>query len=459
MAEESAGPDTRALVALLDAAQPEVIAAVRRKRSLARYIPSVTPIYETPDHLAPVMEVFELAIKGIPQRVVIHAPPRHAKSETGLHGIGYGLGKRPDLRFGYASYGASIAYSKSRVARAIVKRAELELETEAVKEWRTPEGGGLLATGIRGEMTGHGIDILLIDDAVKNRLEAESATFRNNNDDWLRDVALTRIEPNGSVILFGTRWHPDDIMGRCIKAGWRYIRLPALNDDGSSLWPKRWPADAIRARRKEVGEYTFESLFQGNPRSRGGSVFGDAWCYEKLPQEYRPGFGLDFAYTSKTSADYSVLITMFESRGYYYVVDMIRVQEKAPLFAERIRQAKRRYPSARMRWYAAGTEQGVADFVRPMLKGIGLEVLPPRGDKFTRAINYAAAWNAGKILVPEDVDANPWVTDFIVEHASFTGVNDDADDIIDASGSCFDVLSGGGGASTVDDEVKFQRRM
>jgi predicted phage terminase large subunit-like protein len=60
-----------------------------------------------------------------------------------------------------------------------------------------------------------------------------------------------------------------------------------------------------------------------------------------------------------------------------------------------------------------------------------------RADKFVRALRYAAAWNAGKVFVPRDA---PWLNDFLSEHASFTGVNDKRDDIIDAAVAAFDVL-------------------
>ena len=53
----------------------------------------------------------------------------------------------------------------------------------------------------------------------------------------------------------------------------------------------------------------------------------------------------------------------------------------------------------------------------------------PMGDKFTRAQPVAAAWNDGRVRVPMHA---PWLSDFLAEVASFTGVGDKHDDQIDA---------------------------
>jgi predicted phage terminase large subunit-like protein len=63
-----------------------------------------------------------------------------------------------------------------------------------------------------------------------------------------------------------------------------------------------------------------------------------------------------------------------------------------------------------------------------------------KADKFIRALRYAAAWNAGKVLLPTSA---PWLEEFLSEHASFTGVRDKRDDLIDAAVAAFDLLDTG----------------
>ena len=70
--------------------------------------------------------------------------------------------------------------------------------------------------------------------------------------------------------------------------------------------------------------------------------------------------------------------------------------------------------------------------------GLRLVEVKVRGDKFTRAQPVAAAWNAGRILVPT---AAPWLKGFLAELERFTGVNDAEDDQVDALGYAWDALA------------------
>lgn len=407
-------------------------------KSLVDWVPWLTPRYLPPEHLRPFLELVERAVAGEEIRAVIHAPPRHSKTESILHAIPWGLKHRPDWTFGYTSYNAAITRSKSRIALDLARQCGIYLETDNLTEWRTPQRGGCLARGIGEGLGGYGLNVAFVDDAVKDRLEAESAHKRETKWDWFQNVLMTRIEPGGSVFVCMTRWHPDDLSGRLLKMGWPYICLPAISVDEAgeehALWDTRWPLKALRQRRIDVGEYVWASLFQGQPRPRGGAVFGDPWGYSALPDGTLPrrhGIGIDLAFTKKTASDYSALVVIMFCEGYFYVLDVVRTQMRAPEFKEVIRAYRARFPTARIRWIASGTEIGVADFIREAK--LPIEVVTAREDKFQRALGYAAAWNAGKVLVPEDSTTHRWVDDFLVEHAEFTGVNDPKDDQVDAA--------------------------
>lgn len=435
-------------------------------------MPRLSPHYQSPTHLREFTDCVELAIKGVQQQVVVHAPPRHAKTETVLHAISYGLTRNPYLQFGYTSYNTDIALSKSRVARDLaVDKAGVQLRRNSLREWRTKQGGGCMATGVGGGLTGYGLNIAFVDDSIKDRVEAESPRRRQRIHDWFREVLVTRVEPKGSIFVFQTRWHPDDLPGRLIKEGWRYICLSALQDapDGgqTTLWPERWGLEDILGKKKAVGAYSFESLFQGQPRPRGGTVFGPPCGYQKLPKTFRVSIGIDLAYAAKTSSDWSTLVVMMEElgengrkTGRYYIADVVHVQVRAPQFLEICKLYRKQYPTAQWRWYAAGVEQGAGSFIQQAK--IPLQVQTPRGDKFTRAIGYAAAWNASKVFVPggsswregADAQGNAYPVDFaepppewtekvVAEHSDFTGVDDAHDDIVDAAVAAYDLLATG----------------
>ena len=441
----------------LAAARKRHAAITAPSETLNDFIPRVRRGYTKPLHLAPLVAELERSRRE-PVRVVCHAPPRHAKTETVLSAIAHGLAIDPRRVFGYATYGADLSYSKSRVARGIARDAGIELadDTQGVKEWRTKAGCGLLATGVGGPYTGFGVNTLFVDDPFKNRVEAESAARRRMVIDWWQDVAFTRIEPGGSAFVFATRWHPDDLSGHLIKQGWKYIRLPALDDEGHALWPERFDVEALQDRRSVVGEYTWASLFQGLPRPRGGSVFNaepklytaDALAeILKSPGGWRKAIGLDFAYTRKTSADHSVAVlglgVTVDKRRLTYVLRVVRKQVEQRIFAGDVAKLQGEHPGASALAYVSGIEKQAGDGVEKFFlsHGARIEAKIAVGDKFTRAQPYAASWNDGRVLIPADADAEPWVNQFLAEHVGFTGADDDADDQVDAGAAMHDKLA------------------
>jgi hypothetical protein len=248
-----------------------------RQTSLADFVPRISPAYASPKHLAPLLEAFD-RIESEPLRACLSVPPRHGKSETALHGIARLLARHPDWTIGYVSYAADIARSKSRQIRDYAAAAGVTLrnDSKALHEWRTPQGGGVLATGVGGPLTGHGLRLLVVDDPFKNRQDADSPLIRQRTHDWFTSTAMTRVEPGGSALVVHTRWHRDDLIGRLERdkeVEWEVIALPAIDSRGCALWPERWPVAELTKRRAEVGEYDWDSLFQQSPKARKGLVY------------------------------------------------------------------------------------------------------------------------------------------------------------------------------------------
>jgi predicted phage terminase large subunit-like protein len=123
-------------------------------------------------------------------------------------------------------------------------------------------------------------------------------------------------------------------------------------------------------------------------------------------------------------------------RARYYVLDMVERQVSAPQFALVVRSHQIAYPGAPTRWYAAGAEKGIGDFLEQA--GVDVEVLPATADKFVRAQPVAAAWNRGDVLVPRGM---PWAQRLVSQVTSFTGLGDKHDDIVDALAAAYDQIA------------------
>ena len=76
-----------------------------------------------------------------------------------------------------------------------VFKTRLDPQSQSAEAWLTTEGGGFVAAGVGGGITGRGAHVLVIDDPVKNREEAESQYNRESTWDWYTSTAYTRLAP------------------------------------------------------------------------------------------------------------------------------------------------------------------------------------------------------------------------------------------------------------------------
>jgi predicted phage terminase large subunit-like protein len=185
---------------------------------------------------------------GKSKRLMIFLPPRHGKSElVTVRFAAWLLSIKPETKIIIGSYNQKLANRFSRKARRIHMNAILGKDSsvdlppggllKTADDWETTAGGGVKAVGVGAGVTGFGANLIIVDDPIKSRAEANSDNNRERIWDWFNDDLYTRLEPNGAIILIQTRWHEDDLAGRLLKAQedggekWEVIRLPALAEE------------------------------------------------------------------------------------------------------------------------------------------------------------------------------------------------------------------------------------
>jgi predicted phage terminase large subunit-like protein len=428
---------------------------------LLDFVPAVSPHLMRPQHLSPFAEVLERACEPGQLRTVVAAPPQHGKTEMVTHGLLWLAKRYPGRRHGYVTYSNERAEYVSAALQRLAEAAGLEPQGR-LSDVRLKGGTQIRFTSIGGSFTGFPVDgLLVIDDPFKDRADAESPTIRRKTIEWFIDVARSRRHPKTSIICMATRWHPEDLSGELIRRGYEYINLKAiaegpLDDEGrvandplhrfagESLFPELKPPSFFEEERLDA--YSWNSLYQGEPRGRGHSVFkfpdiaDPEVTFREPPRDalIRICIGCDFAYTAKTHADWSVAVVLGQAGPNFYVLDVIRTQEEPANFRSRLELIAVGYEQPRLASYVAGTERGAIEFIRETTNLPIQELSANRaGDKFTRAIPVAAAWNSGRILIPQSA---PWLDAFLAEVTSFTGVKDRNDDQVDALASAFDGL-------------------
>lgn len=414
----------------------------------------VSPQLYRPDHFAVYAGKLELGVGGS-LRLVFAAPPQHGKTQVTLHGLAWIILNFPGRRHAYITYSQKRARSVARIIRRILASAGVVCGG-TLDVLTLPDGGQCLFTSIDGGITGEPVDgVAIIDDPIKNRKEADSAARRQVIEDTYREAIEVRVHPGASIFVLATRWHPQDLSGVLIGEGWEYINLPAIaeNDNdpngravGEPLFPRLWPLDELEKKRSKVLDFTWAALYQGRPRPKGGKVFHEPTYYSTLPETFRGAYGLDLAFTAKTEADFSVCLELWRvdrhrAEPLFYVRHVDRAQVEAPEFALTLKARHVRRKSWQMLWRASGTEKGSAQFLRRMK--IPVVVKQPPGDKLVSATEVAAAWNDGRVLVPDPEhfpETDSWIHAFLDVVANFTGTGKEHDDDVDALGNAFEAL-------------------
>lgn len=414
---------------------------------LLDFVPKLSPKFMRPSHLRPVADLLARVDAGEQVFGAVSVPPRHSKTELLKHAICWLLKRHPEWTIAYVSHGIDFACEQSAKTLDLARSTPgltLRKAHQRAARWFTAAGGGVIATGIGGSIVGRGCNLLIIDDPHKDRAEAESETIRQKTIDWFRGTSGTRVEPGGSIICVHTRWHGDDLIGTLIgpdeELRFETVNLPAINDRGEALWPDRWPVAELAKKRKIVHEYDWWSQYQGAPRPRGGELFQEPARYQ-YPEDANVSGAVilvacDPAATAKTHADRSAVVVLAaKGKGDAMSADVVDVwtgQVTIPHLCAKLREFAKNWQSP-IFVEAVGAFKAVGQILRDTDPHLRIVDVLPQGDKFTRALPVAAAWNAGRIRVPTGPNAPAWVTKFIAEITRFSGLGDKNDDQVDAT--------------------------
>ena len=454
----------------------ERAAAERRERlttaGLLDFVPLASPHRVSPRHLAPIARIFDRIAAGERVRALVSVPAQHGKTTLALHGIPYLLARRPTWPLAYVTYAQDQADTQSLAAQRIALDvgAITGTDRQTYRQWVTPQGGSAMFTGVGGPLTGNPARVLIGDDLVKNRLEADSPLTQSRIADWLTSVAFTRIPEEGSAVMIGTRWNENDPLGQLergvIGAGdWEVVNLPFLaNADGKPddagdvvLWPRErlpdgtavgWTVEGARQRLREVGPYDAASIYQGQPRPRGGIVFSQpVRCSAPQIDGARIVIGCDPAGTDGPHSNHTVLVALAardvfdaEKGAYVTVADLagvLRLKLRPEHAAPQVLAWQRSFGGAPLHIEATRDGRDLGAALAKIAPGLAVEFVAATGDKYLRAQPSAAAWNAGRIRIPADARAMRSTTDddlasLVRVVTAFSGVGDREDDDVDA---------------------------
>ncbi|MFK5689589.1 phage terminase large subunit [Ornithinimicrobium sp. LYQ92] len=406
-------------------------------------------------------------------RLIISMPPQEGKSTRAAGDFpAWVLTQNPDTRIVTASYGQSLANRNGRaIRRRITSNPDLGLtlaaDNGAAHEWEIDgHQGGVFSVGVGGGITGRAADLLIIDDPIKDRAQADSPTYRENVWDWWTDAASARLAPGAAVVLILTRWHHDDLAGRLLDrdkdAGWVELNIPAQCDNpdtdplgraqGEFMVSARGRTRAQwEQRKKTAGIRTWASLYQGRPTPDTGNLFpADQWARYDLPQwivrsdgaHIVPEVGRDehtelvqswdMAFKDTTSSDYVVGQIWLRRGTRAFLLDQVRGRWGFTQTVQAVKDLTAKWPQATAKLVE---DKANGPAVMNSLRGTvgGLVPVEPEGSKYARAVAITPLVEADDVLLPDPlkVEGTAWVTDLTEEARDFPGAAHD--DTVDAA--------------------------
>lgn len=424
-------------------------------------------------HLTLLMDTLQQVEAGAITRLMVFMPPGGAKSTyCSVCFPPWFLGRAPRRSVILATYAGGLARKHGRRARSVARQAVfrkvfgvgVSRETGAADAWSLENGNEYMAGGIRGGITGNRADLIIIDDPIKGREEADSETLRERTWEEFKDSLRTRLKPGGRIVLIQTRWHEDDLAGRLLpedhdgRSGdvmgrdgelWRVICLPAeaeREDDplgrrrGEMFWPEWFPADHWAPFKAEPR--TWASLYQQRPRPDEGGYFQRGWFGRFRPAELPAG--VRYVITS----DYAVrpgggdhtchLVWAIDGQMNIWLTAVWRGQTASDVWIEALIDLVADYRGrgggpVRCIGEAGVIHRAIAPALALRMRerkvSARMEVLSPHvGDKAARARGFQALARAGRIRVVDDMDGDVFVDELV----GFPGAR--FDDQVDAAG-------------------------
>jgi len=396
-------------------------------------------------------------------RLMLFMPPRHGKSTLASIAFpAWHIGRHPHQEFISCSYSGSLSMSFSRKVRQLLRepnykkifeKTRLDADSQSIESWLTTSGGGYVAAGVGGGITGKGAHVLVIDDPVKNREDAESENNRESTWDWYTSTAYTRLAPGGGILVILTRWHDDDLAGRLLAAGedgadqWEVVKYPAIAEldeefrkQGEPLHPDRYDVPSLEMIQKAIGPRDWTALYQQNPVSDEGDYFTREMIqyYEKdeLEQDsLRFYCAWDLAIGQKDRNDYTVgLVVGVDEYDNLFIVDVVRGKYDGFEIVEKILDLYEMWRPGIIGIEKGHIEMAIGPFLQKRVAERGLheayfkDLRVGRRDKEARARAIQGRMQQGMVYFPKDA---VWTGTMVAELLRFpNGKNDDQVDAL-----------------------------
>lgn len=288
--------------------------------------------------------------------------------------------------------------------------------------------------GYTGALASKHFNKIYADDLVDEE-NSKTEAQREKLKTWLYKILHPTLEPDGSMYIIGTRYHPDDIYGSLIDSTFTiknkkgkvkknlYVRIPSLfkkkkfkkswpaHKKYVSFWPDKFSVKFLLKLKRQQGTIIFNSQMQNDVEAMKGKIFQVDWfqwyTHDELPDRKKMKIfqGVDLAIKQAENADKFAHCTIGidPKTMNIYVLDYYNRVTHYTKQKTVIGQMFRKYDPIRVAIEANGYQRALLQDMRTDKKLANVRAVPvfTDTDKTVRAWKLSAYFERGQVFLNE----------------------------------------------------------
>jgi predicted phage terminase large subunit-like protein len=298
-------------------------------------------------------------------------------------------------------------------------------EIEVLPRTSLQKEGSITCIGVGGMVVGRHYDVILSDDLVDD-VNTATPHQREKVKTWYYQVLDPTLEPpspdvphRGEHHRMGTRYHHADLYGHLLKNELKdsTLTIRALDEEGRSPWPKKYPAKWFRDKKRKSGTIIFNAQYQCDTEAMMGEIFQYDHC-KRIPRSEYPALdtlkvymGVDLAISEDEKADkFAIVVIGIDNEKNVYVLEYFEDQLRFNAQTEKILELYAKWDPIKCAIETNAYQLAQYQHLKHQDKEIRLKPVVTIRDKIARAWKLSPRFEDGKVFFALDEH------DHLIEH-------------------------------------------
>lgn len=244
-------------------------------------------------------------------------------------------------------------------------------ETQIVLAGRTSnlKEPSIQVGSIDTSLTSQHYDLIICDDLVSRNNIGTKEQMQKVKQYW-KDIQ-SLLEPDGMIIVVGTRWNFDDLYGDLLKLdGFVRMIVSCYDENRLPIFPEKYKLEDLQATQSQIGTYDFSCLYLNNPVDDESADFKRSYFDNRYKESDLIGIPLNYFITidnapsTKKGTDYiGIIVNGVNEHNNWYLQWVERFKGNTPELINKIFDLWNKWNPI-----IIGVEQkAFADLIKPFL--------------------------------------------------------------------------------------------